>query len=90
LGNTGSSRLRFESTQVTRSLHEKPKLASVEFKGDQQNPIYQEVDLKNLPTEDLHALARILPKLGGATGLDRSDGRDLKRRRVVRCDDPGR
>jgi hypothetical protein len=48
-------------------VHEKPKLASIEFKGDQQNPVYQEVDLKNLSNEELHALARILPKLGGAS-----------------------
>jgi hypothetical protein len=48
-------------------VHEKPKLASIEFKGDQQNPVYQQVDLKNLSNEDLDALARILPKLGGAS-----------------------
>ena len=56
-------------------VHEKPKLASVEFKGDQQNPVYHEVDLKNLSDEDLNALARILPKLGGATGPG-GEGRD--------------
>jgi len=57
-------------------VHEKPKLASVEFKGDQQKPIFQEVDLRNLSNEDLDALARILPKLGGATGPGGSEGRD--------------
>jgi hypothetical protein len=75
--------IRYYSEQITflyakLLVHEKPKLASVEFKGDQQRPIYQEVDLKILPTEDLQALARILPKLGGASGIDdRSEGRDL-------------
>jgi hypothetical protein len=47
-------------------LHEKPKLQSVEVKGNQQGPLYHEVDLSRLSREDLLALARILPKLGGA------------------------
>jgi hypothetical protein len=43
--------IRYYSEQITflyakLLVHEKPKLASVEFKGDQQRPIYQEVDLK--------------------------------------------
>jgi hypothetical protein len=46
--------------------HEKPRLQSVEVKGDQQGPLYHEVDLSRLSREDLLALARILPKLGGA------------------------
>ena len=73
--------IRYYSEQITTLygkllVHEKPKLASVEFKGDQQKPIYHEVDLKNLSDEDLNALARILPKLGGATGPGGSEGRD--------------
>ena len=72
---------RYYSAQITSLygkllVHEKPKLASVEFKGDQQKPIFQEVDLRNLSNEDLDALARILPKLGGATGPGGSNGRD--------------
>jgi hypothetical protein len=63
---------RYYSAQITSLcgkllVHEKPKLASVELKGDPQSPLYHEVDLKNLSDEDLHALARILPKLGGAS-----------------------
>jgi hypothetical protein len=46
--------------------HEKPRLQSVEVKGDQTGPLYHEVDLSRLSREDLLALARILPKLGGA------------------------
>jgi hypothetical protein len=64
--------IRYYSEQITSLyakllVHEKPKLASVEMKGDPQSPLYHEVDLKNLSDEDLHALARILPKLGGAS-----------------------
>ena len=55
--------------------HEKPKLQSIEVRGDQQGSAYHEVDLKNLSDEDLNALARILPKLGGATGPG-GEGRD--------------
>jgi hypothetical protein len=60
-------------------VHEKPKLSSVEFKGDQQRPVYceldLELDLRRLPAEDpLRALARILPQLGGATGQGRDPG----------------
>ena len=47
-------------------LHEKPRLQSVEVKGDPQGPHYHEADLSRLSREDLLALARILPKLGGA------------------------
>jgi hypothetical protein len=46
--------------------HEKAKLQSITHLGDPAHPVYHEVDLKGLPTEDLKALARILPKLGGA------------------------
>jgi hypothetical protein len=64
--------IRYYSEQITSLyakplVHEKPKRASVEVKGDQQKPIYHELDLKNLSDEDLEALARILPKLGGAS-----------------------
>jgi hypothetical protein len=64
--------IRYYSEQITSLygkllVHEKPKLASVEVKGDQQKPIYHEVDLKNLSDDDLAALARILPKLGAAS-----------------------
>jgi hypothetical protein len=51
-------------------LHEKPKLQSIEVKGDPRNPLNMKIDLSALPDEDLHALARILPKLGGAIGPD--------------------
>ena len=47
--------------------HEKPKLQSIEVRGDQQGPVYHKVDLDILSDQDLHALARILPKLGGAS-----------------------
>jgi hypothetical protein len=46
--------------------HEKPRLQSVEVKNDPTGPLYHEVDLSRLSREDLLALARILPKLGGA------------------------
>jgi hypothetical protein len=46
--------------------HEKARLQSITLTGDSSQPVYHEVDLKGLPTEDLKALARILPKLGGA------------------------
>jgi hypothetical protein len=46
--------------------HEKARLQSITLTGDPSSPVYHEVDLKGLPTEDLKALARILPKLGGA------------------------
>jgi hypothetical protein len=46
--------------------HEKPKLNSVDLKGDPQKPLHMEVDLTGLSDEDLQALARILPKIGGA------------------------
>jgi hypothetical protein len=46
--------------------HEKARLQSITLTGDSSHPVYHEVDLKGLPTEDLKALARILPKLGGA------------------------
>jgi hypothetical protein len=49
--------------------HEKAKLQSITHLGDPAHPVYHEVDLKGLPTEDLKALARILPKLGGALGI---------------------
>ena len=49
---------------------EKPKLQSIEVKGDAGNPLNMTIDLSGLPDEDLHALARILPKLGGAIGPD--------------------
>jgi hypothetical protein len=57
---------RILSTYSKLLLHEKPRLQSVEVKGDQAGPLYHEVDLSRLSREDLLALARILPKLGGA------------------------
>ena len=57
--------------------HEKPKLASVEFKGDPKDPLQTQIDLTCLPDEDLYALSRILPKLGGATGPDAPAGSDV-------------
>jgi hypothetical protein len=65
---------RYYSEQIvdgyTRVLGcEKPMLKSIEVRGDPNNPLHMDVDvdLTGLPDEDLHALARILPKLGGAT-----------------------
>jgi hypothetical protein len=64
---------RYYSEQITHLyskllVHEKPKVQAIEVKGDPASPLYHEADLKNLPDEDLDALARILPKLGGTTG----------------------
>jgi hypothetical protein len=39
----------------------------VKVSGDGTNPMFAKVDLSHLPDEDIHALARILPKLGGGT-----------------------
>jgi hypothetical protein len=63
--------IRYYGEQITflygkLLIHEKPKLQSVEVKGDPQGPHYHEADLSRLSREDLLALARILPKLGGA------------------------
>jgi hypothetical protein len=49
---------------------EKPKLQSIEVRGDPRNPLNMSIDLSGLPDEDLNDLARILPKLGGAIGPD--------------------
>ena len=47
---------------------EKVRLAPVKVSGDPNAPhMYSKVDLSHLPDEDIHALARILPKLGGGT-----------------------
>jgi hypothetical protein len=51
--------------------HEKPKLNSIELNDGPQNPVHMQIDLTVLPDEDLHALARILPKLGGPNGQAR-------------------
>jgi hypothetical protein len=40
--------------------HEKPKLQSIEFKDDPNNPLHMQVDLKVLSDADLQALSRIL------------------------------
>jgi hypothetical protein len=48
-------------------VHEKPRLQSIEVKGDPSSPIDREVDLKGLSDVELSWLGRILPKLGGAT-----------------------
>jgi len=45
---------------------EKAKLTTVKVSG-MAPPMHSKVDLSHLPDEDIHALARILPKLGGAT-----------------------
>ena len=63
--------IRYYSEQITHLyskllVHEKPKLQAIEVKGDPQGPHYHEADLRRLSREDLLALARILPKLGGA------------------------
>ena len=57
---------RIQEIYKTLLPHEKAKLQSITHFGDPARPVYHEVDLKGLPTEDLKALARILPKLGGA------------------------
>jgi hypothetical protein len=57
--------------------HEKAKLQSITVSGDASNPLHHVVDLKGLPDDDLHALARILPKLGGSTEHDGVEGGDL-------------
>jgi hypothetical protein len=54
--------------------HEKPRLNSIDLKGDPQNPLQMQVDLTGLSDGDLHALARILPKLGGATDQGEAGG----------------
>ena len=47
---------------------EKAKLTTIKVSGDPNAPhMYSKVDLSHLPDEDIHALARILPKLGGGT-----------------------
>ena len=66
--------IRYYGEQITflygkLLIHEKPKLQSVEVKGDQTGPLYHEVDLSRLSREDLLALARILPKLGGGADV---------------------
>jgi hypothetical protein len=61
---------RIMTTYGKLLIHEKPRLQSVEVKGDQGGPIYHEVDLDRLSREDLLALARILPKLGAAQSED--------------------
>jgi hypothetical protein len=66
-------------SQVLRC--EKPTLKSLEVKGDPKNPLHIQAapaDLSGLPKEDLHALARILPKLGGSIRSDALGG-DLSR-----------
>ena len=47
--------------------YEKARLTAVKVSGDSGNPMFAKVDLSHLPDEDIHALARILPKLGGGT-----------------------
>src|SRR5215475_14395964 len=74
--------IRYYSEQITfiygkLLIHEKPRLASVEVKGDPQNPLHTNVDLTSLPDEDLHALARILPKLAGSARREEVSGGDL-------------
>jgi hypothetical protein len=74
--------IRYYSEQITSIygkllIHEKPRLASVEVKGDPQNPVHTNVDLTGLPDEDLHALARIIPKLGGSVRHDEVSRGDL-------------
>src|SRR5215470_8028822 len=47
---------------------EKAKLTTIKVSGDPMTPpMYSKFDLSHLPDEDINALARILPKLGGAT-----------------------
>jgi hypothetical protein len=64
--------------------HEKPKLNSIDLKGDPQNPLHMQVDLKGLPDEDLQALARILPKLGGAAGPEADQDETQQQPRMKR------
>jgi hypothetical protein len=51
---------------------EKPALKSITVKGDPDNPLHMnldmDLDLSVLSDEELSVLARILPKLGGASG----------------------
>ena len=54
--------------------HEMPRLQSIEFKGDPSNPVHTQADLRGLSDADLQALARILPKLGGANGQQPDQG----------------
>jgi hypothetical protein len=54
--------------------HEQPRLQSIEFKGDPNNPPEMEPDLKKLTDEELRVLSRILPKLGGANGQQPDQG----------------
>jgi hypothetical protein len=46
---------------------EKARLTAVKVSGESGAPMFAKVDLSHLPDEDIHALARILPKLGGGT-----------------------
>jgi hypothetical protein len=71
LGAEGMRRFAFYGKLLPR---EKPKLNSIEVNDDPQNPVHMLIDLTVLPDEDLHALARILPKLGGATGPEPDQG----------------
>jgi hypothetical protein len=73
---------RYYSEQITSIygkllIHEKPRLSSVEVKGDPQNPLHTNVDLTGLPDEDIHALARIIPKLGGSVRHEKVSRGDL-------------
>ena len=55
---------------------EKAKLTTVRLSGDAGGQMYSKVDLSHLPDEDVHALARILPKLCGSTATGaQGDGR---------------
>src|SRR5262245_51124349 len=46
---------------------EKARLRAVALSSDYGSPMFAKVDLSHLPDEDIFALARILPKLGGGT-----------------------
>jgi hypothetical protein len=64
----GEGQFRRNGPSDPGQCHEKPKLQSIEVNDNPQNPVHMQIDLTGLLDEDLQALARILPKLGGSNG----------------------
>jgi hypothetical protein len=50
--------------------YEKAKLQAITISGDPNKPLHMTHDLSVLSDDELHVLARILPKLGGSTEED--------------------
>jgi hypothetical protein len=71
--------MRYYSEQVVMIYgkvigFERPLLKSIQVKGDPDNPlnVNMDLDLSGLSDEELVVLARILPKLGGASAAENS------------------